>query len=271
MDRTLPQIRLKPGSKTRPEALAAIAKAKINPAPLKKRGAQALETHQSKNVRQYLSATSAKNAALIDPDKPLTLQQREFAKLWASGESIASATVRAGYADEGFGYRMARMPSILRVYQAEKAAYEQASQMTRKKVMDGLLEAVEMAKLMAEPATMVSGWREIGRMCGYYEPVKHTLDINIKGDVTLRQLNSMSDAELLKALHSDAPRALPNLYEPDQDVDAPWAEPTSTPTLSAAETVAQSAAARPGSRRRPLARRPGRRYRWHDRGRRDPG
>jgi hypothetical protein len=221
MERTQTQTRLKPGSKTRPEALAAIAKAKINPAPLKKRGAQALETHQSKNVRQYLSATSAKNAALIDPDKPLTLQQREFAKLWASGESIASATVRAGYADEGFGYRMARMPSILRVYQAEKAAYEQASQMTRKKVMDGLLEAVEMAKLMAEPATMVSGWREIGRMCGYYEPVKHTLDINIKGDVTLRQLNSMSDAELLKALHSEAPLSLPNLDEPDQDGEAP--------------------------------------------------
>ena len=219
MDRTLPQIRQNRVSAE--AAKATIAKAKINPAPLKKRGAQALETHQSKNVRQYLSATSAKNAALIDPDKPLTLQQREFAKLWASGETIKTATVRAGYADESFGYRMARMPSILRVYQVEKAAYEQASQMTRKKVMDGLLEAVEMAKLMAEPATMVSGWREIGRMCGYYEPVKHTLDNNIKGDVTLRQLNSMSDAELLKALHSEAPLSLPNLDEPDQDGEAP--------------------------------------------------
>ncbi len=215
MERTQTQTRLKPGSKTRPEALAAIAKAKVSPAPIKKRGASALETPITKGARQYLSTTSAKNAALTDPNKPLTLQQREFAKLWASGESIASATVRAGYADEGFGYRMARMPSILRVYQAEKAAYEQASQMTRKKVMDGLLEAVEMAKLMAEPATMVSGWREIGRMCGYYEPVKHTLDINIKGDVTLRQLNSMSDAELLKALHSEAPLSLPNLDEVD--------------------------------------------------------
>lgn len=211
MDRTQTQTRLKPGSKTRPEALAAIAKAKVSPAPLKKRGASALETPISKNVRSYVNTSTAENAALVDPNKPVTLQQKEFAKLWASGESIASATVRAGYADESVGYRMARMPNVLRVYQAEKAAYESASQMTRKKVMDGLLEAVEMAKLMAEPATMVSGWREIGRMCGYYEPVKHTLDINIKGDVTLRQLNSMSDADLLKALHSEAPLALPNL------------------------------------------------------------
>jgi phage terminase small subunit len=214
MDRTNAQP-AKLGPKSRAEALAAIAKGKVNPAPIKKRGASALETHQSKNVRQYVSASSAENAALIDPNKPLTLQQREFAKLWASGETIKTATVRAGYADESFGYRMARMPNVLRVYQQEKAAYEAASQMTRKRVMDGLLEAVEMAKLMAEPATMVSGWREIGRMCGYYEPVKHTLDINIKGDVTLRQLNGMTDAELLKALHSEAPLALPNLDEVD--------------------------------------------------------
>ena len=215
MDRTQTQTRTKTGPKTRPEALAAIAKAKVSPAPIKKRGASALETPISKNVRSYVNTSTAENAALVDPNKPVTLQQKEFAKLWASGESIASATVRAGYADESFGYRMARMPNVLRVYQAEKAAYESASQMTRKKVMDGLLEAVEMAKLMAEPATMVSGWREIGRMCGYYEPVKHTLDINIKGDVTLRQLNSMSDADLLKALHSEAPLALPNLDEAD--------------------------------------------------------
>lgn len=217
MDRTQTQTRTKTGPKTRPEALAAIAKAKVSPAPIKKRGASALETPISKNVRSYVNTSTAENAALVDPNKPVTLQQKEFAKLWASGESIASATVRAGYADESVGYRMARMPNVLRVYQAEKAAYESASQMTRKKVMDGLLEAVEMAKLMAEPATMVSGWREIGRMCGYYEPVKHTLDINIKGDVTLRQLNSMSDADLLKALHSEAPLALPNLDEPDGD------------------------------------------------------
>lgn len=215
MDRTQTQTRTKTGPKTRPEALAAIAKAKVSPAPLKKRGAAALETPLSKDVRSYVNTSTHESAALVDPNKPLTLQQREFAKLWASGESIATATLRAGYASEAFGYRMARMPNVLRVYQAEKAAYESASQMTRKKVMDGLLEAVEMAKLMAEPATMVSGWREIGRMCGYYEPVKHTLDINIKGDVTLRQLNSMSDADLLKALHSEAPLALPNLDEVD--------------------------------------------------------
>ena len=44
--------------------------------------------------------------------------------------------------------------------------------MTRKKVMDMLLESYDMAKLMAEPASMVSAAREIEKMCGYYAPVE---------------------------------------------------------------------------------------------------
>ena len=81
--------------------------------------------------------------------------------------------------------------------------------MTRKKVMDMHLEAFEMAKLMAEPASMVSAAREIGRMCGYYEPVKHTVDVNVKGEVAVRQLNAMSDSDLLKLITGGAALSLP--------------------------------------------------------------
>lgn len=170
----------------------------------------------AKNTRKHLDTSSAAAAALVDPDKPLTSNQLLFAQAWAAGESIASATLRAGYADDGLGYRMARMPNIRRVYEAEKRKYEEACQMTRKRVMDMHLEAFEMAKLMAEPASMVSAAREIGRMCGYYEPIKHTVDVNVKGEVTVRTLNNMSDAELLKFLHGQAPLALPN---PDEVTD----------------------------------------------------
>lgn len=148
-------------------------------------------------------------AALVDENKPLTEKQLVFVRAWASGESITTASARAGYNDGAtFAYRMTKMPNVLKVYHAEKTKYEAAAGMTRKKVMDGLLEAVEMAKLMAEPATMVSGWREVGRMCGYYEPVKHTIDVNVTADVTVRQLNSMSDAELLRLVKGSSTQEL---------------------------------------------------------------
>ena len=185
-----------------------------------KRGAAALATPVSKGVRKALDTGSAERAALVDVNKPLTAQQMAFVQAWARGESIHSASQRAGYSSgDGFCYRMARMPNVLRVYEREKALYEAASQMTRQRVMDGILEGIEMAKLMAEPATMITGWRDIGKMCGYFEPVKHTLDINIKGDVTVRQLNGMSDAELLKLLSADAPLQLPDLTHPHQPED----------------------------------------------------
>ena len=223
MNRTLsgePRVyKNKLGPKTPAEARAAIAKGKTDPAVVKKRGASALETAVSKGTRQHLSTTSAANAALVDPDKPLTEMQREFAKLWASGESIATACVRAGYADEGFGYRMARMPNVRRLYDAEKAKYEAAAQMTRKKVMDMHLEAFEMAKLMAEPSSMVAAAREIGKMCGYYEPVKLQVTHNHQGEVAVRQLNAMSDSDLLKLITGGGALGLPAPTNEPEDTD----------------------------------------------------
>ena len=70
--------------------------------------------------------------------------------------------------------------------------------MTRKKVMDMHLEAFDMAKMMAEPASMVSAAREIGRMCGYYEPVKQKIEVSVNGQIAVKRLESMSDEDLLK-------------------------------------------------------------------------
>ena len=138
------------------------------------------------------------NAEAIDPDKPLTEKQKLFAKLWASGENINTATARAGYENcHTYGYRLARQPNVLALYAEEKAKYEDAAQMTRKKVMDMLLESYAAAKMVSEPASMVSAAREIGKMCGYYEPVTRKLDITVNGNVINDRLNRMTDAEIL--------------------------------------------------------------------------
>lgn len=148
-----------------------------------------------------INTSSKAGAALVSVDKPLTEMQKRFVKIWATGETILSASYRAGYADGGtFAYRMVRQPNILALYQEEKRLYEEAAQMSRKKVMDMLLEAYEHAKLAGEPASMVSAAREVGKMCGYYEPVRHVVDVNVQGTVMLDRLNRLSDAELLKAI-----------------------------------------------------------------------
>jgi len=167
----------------------------------KKRGVNSDRSKVVPELRTMLSTSTMAGAAQVDPDKPVTDQQRAFVRLWASGESITSASIKAGYNDgASYAYRMTKMPNILKMYDAEKRLYEESSQMTRKRVMDGLLEGVEMAKLMAEPASIISGWREIGKMCGYYEPTRHKIDVSVTGNVVLERMNRLSDSELLKLI-----------------------------------------------------------------------
>ena len=153
------------------------------------------------------SSNSAAGAAEIAVDKPLTDLQKAFVKAWAEGESITSACVKVGYSDHKFAYRLARMPNVLALKAEYAAKYEEAAQMTRKRVMDGLLEAIDMAKLMSEPATMISGWREVGKMCGYYAPVEQKIKIDVTGNVVMDRLNSLSDAELLNIITQGAANA----------------------------------------------------------------
>lgn len=157
-------------------------------------------------ARKATNTITNATAALVDPNKPLTDKQRAFVKFWASGESIHSASAKAGYADGGtLAYRMVHMPNVLKLYNEERARYEQVTGMTFQKVVDMHLEAFEMAKLMAEPGAMVAAAREVGKMHGYYAPVEKK--ITITGNKALDRINALSDEDLLKLLEDegDAP------------------------------------------------------------------
>lgn len=148
--------------------------------------------------------------------RALSEQQKAFIKFWAQGESVYAASAKAGYLDGGAtAYKMVRQPHIIEIYQREKKAYEEACQMTRKRVMDGLLEGIEMAKMMAEPASVIAGWREIGKMCGYYEPVQVKHTVTHEGKVILDRLEKLSDDELFRLIQERA-NAMQQLPGPSQ-------------------------------------------------------
>ena len=151
-------------------------------------------------------------AEVISPDKPLTEKQRLFVQYWAQGDSIPGASRRAGYNDSAaVAYRMVKMPNILALKAKYEAEWQETGQMTRQKVMDGMMESIEMAKLMAEPASMIAGWREIGKICGYYAPVEHRVKVDVTGNAILDRMDSLSDAELLKIISQGAQNAVPAL------------------------------------------------------------
>ena len=151
-----------------------------------------------------VNTSSARTSAVKSPERHLTEMQQMFVRHWAAGESILTASARAGYADGGtYAYRLAKDPLIVQIYEREKKLYEASCQMTRKKVMDGFLEAAEMARQQADPTAMTGAWREVGKMCGYYEPVKKVIDINVNGQIT-QKVERLDDETLLAIIKGQA-------------------------------------------------------------------
>jgi hypothetical protein len=75
------------------------------------------------------------------------------------------------------------------------------SELSKKDVMDMLKEAYDMAKLMAEPSSMVSAAREIGKMCGYYEPKK--VEVSVSAALQKKEsVARLTDAELFAAIEA---------------------------------------------------------------------
>lgn len=176
----------------------------------KKRGTSASEEGKAKRVAQARTGRNLANTPVAEieaSEKELVLtdKAKAFIRYWAQGESITSAAIKAGYGDgASYAYRLVHHPTVRALYAEEKRLYEEASQMTRKQVIDGLLEGIEMAKLLAEPASVINGWKTIGQMCGYFEPVKKKLEISVNGQVVMQKMEQMSDADLIKLL-SQAP------------------------------------------------------------------
>ena len=70
-------------------------------------------------------------------------------------------------------------------------------------MIDGFMEAIDMARVQADPTAMIGGWREIAKVCGHYEPTKQELIITFRGERTLRQMEQMTDEQLLKLAHQE--------------------------------------------------------------------
>jgi phage terminase small subunit len=173
--------------------------------PAAKRVREITKAHRVSDSRKGNNNSTMAGAAQVSPDKPLTEAQKIFAKRYAEGDAIGTAMKAAGYNEQvSYGYRLIKQPNIKREIAKYRAAYAEAAQLSRKDVMDMLKESYEMAKLMSEPATMVSAAREIGKMCGYYEPTKIQVDVNLRGQVKFEQL---SDQELFAMIEKAAKAA----------------------------------------------------------------
>lgn len=158
-----------------------------------------------------LSAMSKKKYAQTnDPNSPLSMltdRQRQFALFMSEGKPVKTAMRLAGYgkhaSHNGLASRMMKNPTIQTAVRHLHKRYENSVVASRKMVLEGFLEAIEQAKMQSDAAVQIAGWREIGKMCGYYAPEVKEVNVNVGAKRVIGQLEVMSDAQLLEMIEQD--------------------------------------------------------------------
>ena len=107
----------------------------------------------------------------------LTAKQQRFVAEYLVDGNGARAALAAGYGPAGAKVTAHRLTHANRAVEAEirarQALDSQRLQIDREGVIAGLLEAIDQAREQANPAAMIAGWKTIGQMLGFFEPVKH--------------------------------------------------------------------------------------------------
>lgn len=129
----------------------------------------------------------------------LTPRQRLFVDEYVLCNNASEAARRAGYSEKTAGAiatENLQKPAIRQAIEALRSDNAARLDLTRQDVLAGILEAIEMARVMADPAAMLAGYRDLARMCGFNEPEVHRVEASPGASAVVARFVAMTDEEL---------------------------------------------------------------------------
>lgn len=137
----------------------------------------------------------------------LTEMQAVFVDKVLEGVDGPRAAAAAGYAHPTAQASMVYKTQAVRDALAQaRSELSSAAQITRADIIDGIMEAINMARLSADPATMVKGWTEVGKILGHYAPEVKRVEITDSQKRLQSKFEVMSDEDLIKVIEGEAER-----------------------------------------------------------------
>lgn len=130
----------------------------------------------------------------------MTPKQRRFVAEYLIDGNGTAAAIRAGYGRAGArvaAHRALRNDNVAAEIAARQASDVKRLRLARETALQGMLDAIEVAKVQANPMAQIAGWREIGKMLGFYQPEVRRVELSPLAATQMRELEAMSDAELL--------------------------------------------------------------------------
>jgi hypothetical protein len=141
-----------------------------------------------------------------DKRKPsvLTERQEEYVEGVLDGKVKAQVALDAGYSHGSQSHRLDRNELVQTALAERREELSSATQITRAGVLNGILDAIEMARVMADPMAMLAGYRDISKMMGYNAPEVKKVEISDTSNTLARKIKSMSDEDLLNVIEGEA-------------------------------------------------------------------
>jgi len=132
----------------------------------------------------------------------LTENQEALASAVAAGvpPQVAAANMNI---DQSTAYVALAAPKMGERIVQKRIAIAHFSGLSPMDVIEGLRVAIDQAKILADPMSQIAGWREIGKMCGFYEPEKKIIEVSDKSKRKFADIQRMSDEELMKVLDEE--------------------------------------------------------------------
>lgn len=159
-------------------------------------GLKRLRKARQNNLKTLRAAAADMN---MDPDAPLDAREQRFVWLIVEkGLPNPVAYQEAGYrGGPSTACEKAKQPKIAKAIAVLREKMLRDARITKKQVIDGFLDSIQCAKLVGEPIAMVAGWREVARVCGFYDKDVKKIDITVNGQLQLERLQAIPREQLL--------------------------------------------------------------------------
>ena len=135
-----------------------------------------------------------------DTGGKLTTRQSKFVEHYALCGNAAEAARLSGYSSDTsrqIGSRLLSHVDVKAALQARRLAFQAELEVTRQDVVNGLQEAIVMARSQSNPGAMIAGLVQVAKLCGFYEPEKVNLTLSADGKRLSAKFAAMSYDELL--------------------------------------------------------------------------
>ena len=123
-----------------------------------------------------------------------TEKQTAYVEGILSGLSETAAAVATGAHNAGAFKNSATVKQELEV---ARRWLTDTTQVKRIDTVCGIMDGIEMARMMGDPGNVIKGWSEIGKILGHYAPEKKQIELTINQQGMRSKLEALSDEDLM--------------------------------------------------------------------------